>query len=197
MSSREEILQRLRANTHETYPRPDLSALRAAAVRYDDPVAKFVEMTQAAGGKTHLLAAGETVADCVRAAFPEAKRIASTLPDFPLANERFSDLASQQDINGTDVFVVEGLIGVAENACVWLRQEVEQRAAYFISEALVIVLPRTALVHNMHEAYARPEVTSGEFGYAYFNSGPSKTADIEGALVFGAHGPRECLVILT
>jgi MFS family permease len=54
--------------------------------------------------------------------------------------------------------------------------------------------PRDALVDTMHEALARPELD--DFEYGCFMSGPSKTADIEQALVFGAHGPMSITVVL-
>ena len=76
----------------------------------------------------------------------------------------------------------------------WLQQDVEQRAVYFISEALVILLDRKNLVNNMHEAYAALKEAS--YPYGVFISGPSKTADIEQALVMGAHGARKVLVVL-
>ncbi len=46
---------------------------------------------------------------------------------------------------------------------------------------------------NRHEAYQRIEVGNG---FGCFISGPSKTADIEQALVIGAHGPRSATVFL-
>ena len=83
---------------------------------------------------------------------------------------------------------------VCENGAVWLEQEMEERGIYFIAEALIILLDKTCLVNNMHEAY--PLIDTGEYGFGVFVSGPSKTADIEQALVMGAHGPREVTVIL-
>ena len=46
----------------------------------------------------------------------------------------------------------------------------------------------------MHAAYER--VAALPRGYGLFIAGPSKTADIEQALVIGAHGARSCTVFL-
>jgi hypothetical protein len=46
----------------------------------------------------------------------------------------------------------------------------------------------------MHEAYKRIKMTN--YGYGVFISGPSKTADIEQALVMGAQAARGVTVIL-
>ena len=46
----------------------------------------------------------------------------------------------------------------------------------------------------MHEAYKRVEMNN--YGYGVFISGPSKTADIEQALVMGAQAARGVTVIL-
>ena len=69
------------------------------------------------------------------------------------------------------------------------------KAIYFISEKLVILLDRNKIVDTMYDAYR--ELDGQEYQFGTFISGPSKTADIEQALVMGAHGARDVLVILT
>lgn len=98
------------------------------------------------------------------------------------------------ELNGTDLAVIDGKIGVAENGAVWIEQDVKQRAIYFIAEKLVILLDKNKIVNNMHEAYKL--IDTGEYGFGTFISGPSKTADIEQVLVMGAHGARDVMVVL-
>ena len=102
--------------------------------------------------------------------------------------------AAAQDLNGTDVAVVKGDLGVAENGCVWIPQTMKERAVCFIAEYLVIILKRSDIVSNMHEAYAR--IKTNDYGYGCFISGPSKTADIAQALVMGAQAARGVTVVL-
>ena len=58
-----------------------------------------------------------------------------------------------------------------------------------------IVLDRKNIVNNMHEAYDRIGMDD-RYNFGTFISGPSKTADIEQALVMGAQAARGVTVVL-
>ena len=94
-------------------------------------------------------------------------------------------------------FFLAGLVVLGGQQQWWLQElllNMDASSLYFGATALMVVIPRDALVDTMHEAVVRPEV--GDFAYGCFMSGPSKTADIEQALVFGAHGPMSVTVVL-
>ena len=190
---KEELLNKLRKNTREQYDMPDM---KIDAIKYDDAVKQFAEMTQTVGGKIIEAGKGESLNDIVRRAYPEAKVFASNLPDITIAQKNPDTVADAQDLNGTDVGIVRGEIGVAENGCIWIPQTMKEKAVLFISEYLVIVLPKRNIVNNMHEAYARLKMDE-RYNFGTFISGASKTADIEQALVMGAQAARGVTVVLT
>ena len=196
MSSREEILAALRQNTRETYDKPDLSQLKP--ITYADPVAEFIKKTTTtAGARLIEMKDGDELFNIVREAYPEAKVIASNLPG--VQGQLNPDTATVEELEKADVGVIRGEIGVAENACIWIPQTMKERAVCFASEQLVIVIRRDAIVNNMHEAYARIAASQEyfkEYKFGTFISGPSKTADIEGALVYGAQAARGVTVVL-
>lgn len=194
MSSREEILQNVRRAIHVQYEMPDLNELEAVAQKFPDKVQKFCDVMAAAGGKTVILKEGEDVNKVILSLYPDMKSIASNLKEITCATFNPDNVDNPAELDGTDLAIVKGVVGVAETAAVWLTQDMKERALYFISERLVILLDKEKLVDNMHDGYKF--VDTGDYGFGLFMSGPSKTADIEQALVFGAHGPREVTVIL-
>lgn len=195
MSTKDEILSRYRRgiSADRQYDMPDLDGLRG--VEYPDAVAQFIKTSEAVGSRVVALAPGEDVNQAVRKAYPDAKVLASNLPEVTIATLNPDTVAEAQDLNGTDVGIVRGEVGVAENGCVWIPQTMKERAVCFISEYLVILLGKKDIVSNMHEAYARIRFT--DYGYGCFISGPSKTADIAQALVMGAQAARGVTVVLT
>lgn len=192
MSSKEAILSRIRAGIGERYGKPALDDIQATV--YDDPLAAFIASSETAGSKVVEPEPGEDIDGVVRRLFPEARVIASNLPEVSIANLNPDTVGSAQDLNGTDVGIIRGSFGVAENGCIWIPQAMKEKAVCFISENLVILLPKDQIVKNMHEAYKR--VDPGKYGYGTFISGPSKTADIAQTLVMGAQAARSVTVIL-
>lgn len=192
MNSKEQILRRIAAaHTPEiAYPSLDF-----ATQRFDDRAATFAERLEAAGGRA-VWADGQPLDEWIRRLYPNAQRIASTLSDVTSATINPDETDDPRTLCDVDLGVVRGAFAVAENGAVWIPQTIRHKALYFGATALLIVVPHDALVDTMHDAMVRPEVAENDFDYGCFMSGPSKTADIEQALVFGAHGPMSVTVLL-
>jgi len=191
MSSKDSILASIRRHTGARHEMPELTL---EAITYADKLATFSEVLAGAGGKAIELKPGEDVNEVIRREFPDAIRIASNLSSITCATFNPDDLDDPRELDNTDLAIVEGHFGVAENGAVWITRQVKHKALYFISNSLVMLIDRNSIVNNMHEAYKRTENMTYDFGA--FISGPSKTADIEQALVLGAHGPVKVLVVL-
>lgn len=200
MQDREEILAQLRRNRPANTPLPVISlpvdalpvnALPVDAIQQATPASlqdAFSTVVEEIGGKVLVAekevgAKRETVSAALRTVYPELQ------PTF------MSDLAGQDDLSGLQLFVCEGTLGVAENGAVWVTEvSMSRREAPFITQHLALILDRSQIVLNMHEAYKR--ISVAEEGFGVFVAGPSKTADIEQSLVLGAHGPRSLTVVL-
>ena len=192
MSNKEDILSKFRKNVIKKYDMPRLDDIKG--ITYPDPLAQFITMTENVGGKVVELQKGQDINKLIKELYPEAKEIASNLPEITIATRNPDTIGSPQALNGTDVGVIKGMFGVAENACVWIPQTMVEKAVCFISENLVILLDRNEIVNNMHEAYKR--IQFNDYGYGTFISGPSKTADIAQVLVMGAQAARSATVVL-
>jgi L-lactate dehydrogenase complex protein LldG len=194
MSNKDDILKRYRANVREKYDMPDLSDIKATT--YPNPLVQFVKMTEMVGGQVIEVDSGRDINVLIKELFPDAKEIASNLPEITIATRNPDTVGRARDLNGTDVGIIRGKFGVAENACIWIPQTMKEKAVCFISENLIILLPKSQIVNNMHEAYKRIEFDNEYDGYGTFISGPSKTADIAQVLVMGAQAARSATVLL-
>lgn len=200
---------KLRRNTRETYDMPDLSFKK---LTFADPVAEYIKQTTTtAGAKLIEAKEGDDLSELIRQAYPDAKVVSTnvsgiTAEGLSKAYGRQVELRSPdtvetaQQLDGTDVGVLQGGVACAENACVWIPQTMKERAVCFISEYLVILVSRSNIVSNMHQAYKWLEdiqgSAQGDVPYGTFISGPSKTADIEQSLVYGAQAACGVTVIL-
>lgn len=192
MTSKDKILEKCRRNPAMRCDMPDLSALHP--LTYPDTHQAFLDMCAHSATRVIEIARDQDINEVIRSLFPEAKKIASNMPEITIANVNPDTVKEPKDLNGTDVGVISAEFGVAENACLWVPQTMVQKAVCFISENLVVLMPRDAVVNNMHEAYLRIHFNDYQFGT--FISGPSKTADIAQVLVTGAQAARSLTLIL-
>jgi L-lactate dehydrogenase complex protein LldG len=194
MTSREAVLTALRRVSPPASPLPE----PPPAIAYSDPVKQFADVVSAVGGVCIRVAdLGALNAELARLGpYGKARKIASLVPGAGTSNVDLASIRDPHELEGIDVAIIPGEFGVAENAAVWVPGSTlgPHRAIFVIAEHLVIVVPADRIVQTMHEAYARIRIERPGFGL--FICGPSKTADIEQALVIGAHGPRSCTVFL-
>jgi L-lactate dehydrogenase complex protein LldG len=194
VAARDEILKALRAAAPAPTPLPDLAHLKA--VQYPDLRERFVKSVIEVGGRCLLM---EGALEDALGAIPEyaaARKVVSLVPGVRKANVDLASVSDPHDLHDVDFCVLPAELGVAENGACWIVQHGgANRAAAFLTQHLAIVVRADALVHNLHEAYARIAIPVP--GFATWLAGPSKTADIEQALVIGAHGARSCTVLVT
>ncbi len=190
MDSRSTIRQAAAQQRRGGIPLPELPSFPAPNL---DLVDVFTQQIKGAGGG---VASGtlDALSEWLGQQFPEAKQVASALPAPAIGDTTWKDTNNPHALETLDLFICEGIIGVAENGAVWLTEkQMVHRVAPFIAQHMVIVLNRAQMVWNMHQAYT----AIGKAPFGLFVAGPSKTADIEQSLVIGAHGPRSLTVYLT
>jgi L-lactate dehydrogenase complex protein LldG len=183
VAARDDILARLRAAAPRPVALPDLS--RFAPPREYDVRERFEKSVVEVGGR-------------IARDFSEVPefsgRIVSLVPGIG-GNVDLSGVRDPHDLHDVDFCVIPAVLGVAENGACWITDHGgANRAVCYLAQHIGIVVSAATLVHDLHEAYER---ISLQPGFAMFLSGPSKTADIEQALVIGAHGPRSCTVVIT
>ena len=190
MSSREEILARIRAAQPAPTPLPPVPTFDPPAGT--DLVERFKAGVERMGGK--VVDAGQDLERIVRRLHPGAKVVCSAASEVhgTRALDAGTKPASLEDV---EVGVVRARFGVAETGSVWVTDsDFGVSALGFLSQHLVVLLDPAQIVPNMHHAYRR----RAEFDSAYgvFMTGPSATADIEGVLIHGAQGIRSLAVVL-
>ncbi len=194
MSSRDSMLATLRRNA----PAMSLLPEPPAAIVYPDPEKQFAEAFTSVGGKFVRIANREEVNPELEKieAYAQARKIASLVAGVGKSNFDLNALKDPHELEGLDVAIIAGEFGVAENGAVWVPGSAlgPQRAVFVVTQHLVLVVPASEVVHTMHQAYDR--IRFQGLGFGVFISGPSKTADIEQALVIGAHGARSCTLFL-
>ena len=189
MSSRETILNNVRNNQPGPQPLPAIPA----SSPFDGKRQKFESILKSIGGAVITVENEGGIDEYLDTRFgAQLRRIRLASDRIPATEPLTQDPHFLEDVG---VAVLPGQFGVAENGAVWITESgMGDRALPFICEHLVLVLPTSEIVSNMHEAYDR--IGDAKYQLGTFIAGPSKTADIEQSLVLGAHGPKSLTVVL-
>lgn len=193
-TARQAIIREIRSHGIEAPPLPAVDPSRLA--RFDDPLAKFCELLSFVGGQAYHVAELAEIETRLAgiAEFASATCIASLVAGLQIGNLDPAQVSDPQQLDALDWMIVPGEFMVAENGAIWIDgRHLPHRVLLFITQYLAIVVPRSAIVDHMHQAYDRIGTPSG---FGVFVAGPSKTADIEQSLVLGAHGCRSLHVFI-
>jgi L-lactate dehydrogenase complex protein LldG len=190
MSTRDDILARVRANQPAPVPLPTVPV-------FATPPGLLLERFQAAasrmGGKFADAPLDGDLDALVRQLFPDARVVCSATPEVA-GNRVLAEVRKPAELADVDVAVVRAVFGVAETGSVWLTDgQFKVNALGFLAQHLVVLLDPARIVGNLHDAYGQDaDFTTG---YGVFMTGPSATADIEGVLIHGAQGIRTLTLV--
>ena len=192
MNSKTYIIDKVRKNRPSEGILPELPEFVSDN---SDLVSMFKEQLQFVGGTMLELKKRQSIEACIAKVYPSEKSRWSNVKGVSSLNISMDVITDSHELKDVDLVVLKGAFGVAENAAIWIPSNTLQyRVLPFITQHLVIVLDKSDIVLNMHQAYQKLDIQSAN-GFGVFISGPSKTADIEQSLVIGAHGSRSLLVV--
>ncbi len=186
--SRDKILQNIKMNNQgfnkTAYPvyHP---IHRVQPSEYVETYGQFVKANRA---KFIIVDHPDDIPGKVQDCFPNAKNVYSSLNGnlVPIDHDKIQEI---------DLAIIQGSYGVANNGATWVRdKDLFDRSIPFLCQYLTIVISADHLYADLYEAYQK--IDPDDQSYGVFISGPSKTGDIEQALVIGAHGPLELLVVV-
>ena len=192
MTSREKILEAVLKNQPVATALPDTSMFKGTS---NDPVQQYMDIFKTIGGACFLANTIDSVKTFINEKSDRSKRIVTTLPELSDSFELISGTVDPHTYNDIEVAIIKAHFSVAENGAVWLTEEVMgQRIIPYICQHLAVIVYADSIVPTLHEAYEK--IGAGDYGFGGFIGGPSKTADIEQALVLGAHGPLTMTVFI-
>jgi len=193
MGARENILSRIKKGVAPYVAMPDM--LVADKWNSEIDIDAFKAVLEAVGGEMHILDSVADVDTKLNELFTDVKMTYTNIEGVEFGNVNLDEDKTAHELAKLEVAVLEGEFVVEENGSVFVRDsKMGDRMIPTITEYLVLVVPKKNIVKNMHEAYKKIDLKTIEYGV--FISGPSKTADIESTLVFGAHGAKNLALLL-
>ena len=192
MNTREKILAAVLKNQPPATALPDITMFKGDN---KDTVQKYMDVFKSISGTAFLVDDIVAVKALINKNFDITKRIVTTLPELSDSLELVSATVDPHSYDDVEVAIIKAHFAVAENGAVWLTEELMgHRIIPYICQHLAVVVSAESIVPTLHEAYQKIGV--GDYGFGGFIGGPSKTADIEQALVLGAHGPLTMTVFI-
>jgi L-lactate dehydrogenase complex protein LldG len=216
MSARDNILGRLRAALIPAPPAlPDVDGWFTSHRRNENlaqRVARLRSMLEAAHAEVHDTTEAEWPALLVRIAAakglrtlligtgtPHGATLEALRPEQPQLVRYAEPIESWRDrmFDGIDAGLTLARSGIAETGCLILWPDAGEPRLMSLVPPLHFVLLDTATIHaDLHSAISAEGWKDAMPTNALLISGPSKTADIQQTLAYGAHGPRELVVLL-
>lgn len=186
MKSRDSILQAVKTG------KPDLTTLpernSGSSSTPLELLRLFIANAQSIGAKTMLITDIRIVKDAVSTTIEHGRCVISNIEELPAAGMVINSKTSPAELALLDEYYVNASIGVAESGAVWIEERhMVSRILPFICGHLKVLLCASSIVSTLDQACRK---VAGDLGYGVFVAGPSKTADIEQALVIGAHGAK-------
>jgi L-lactate dehydrogenase complex protein LldG len=150
---------------------------------------------EAVGGQVFIKNNYHQIETHIRQQYDSSLPIATTIPQLQPSFAAVDTTLPPHSYQNLELAILPGLIGVAENGAIWLSDsQMGQNAIPYICQHLAIVIHSSQIVANLHQAYEL--IQNLDYGFGGFIAGPSKTADIEQALVLGAHGALTMAVFI-
>jgi L-lactate dehydrogenase complex protein LldG len=192
MTTRDKILEAVLKNQPASTALPDISMFKGDS---NGLVQKYMDVFKTIGGSSFLVDDIAAVKILITENYDTSKRIVTTLPELSETFELISDTVDPHSYNDIELAIIKAHFSVAENGAVWLTEEIMgQRIIPYMCQHLAVIVQAETIVPTLHEAYE--QIGLGNYGFGGFIGGPSKTADIEQALVLGAHGPLSMTVFI-
>lgn len=192
MNSREKILQAVLANQPQTTELPDIDGFRGNT---ENSVQAFIDVFTSIGGSACVVTDIDEVKNLLREEIDSSKRIVTTIEALRDIAEPVASDVDPHTLENVELAIIRAHFVVAENGASWFTEEVMgQRILPYICQHLAVIVHERDILPKLHEAYER--IGSSDYGFGGFIGGPSKTADIEQALVLGAHGPLSMKIFI-
>lgn len=130
---------------------------------------------------------------------PSAVAVSPALADIPWASRPSLEVRFGAAMDADMVSLTPALAGIAETGTLMLASAPDRPATLnFLPDTHIVLLHRSQIVGTYEDGWDRwrDDHPDGPPRTVNFVTGPSRTADIEQKILFGAHGPRRLHILL-